>query len=57
MHRLLKAHWNRKGQKRLEAHVEREERTLEDMAAQSSDRERAAMQAEREVVSTTRPSW
>ncbi|WNG25973.1 ribonuclease R [Cystobacter fuscus] len=51
VHRLLKAHWNRKGQKRLEAHVEREERTLEDMAAQSSDRERAAMQAEREVVS------
>ncbi|WP_245814994.1 ribonuclease R [Cystobacter ferrugineus] len=51
VHRLLKAHWNRKGQKRLEAHLEREERALEDMAAQSSDRERAAMQAEREVVS------
>ncbi|WP_420042696.1 ribonuclease R [Cystobacter fuscus] len=51
VHRLLKAHWNRKGQKRLEAHIEREERALEDMAAQSSDRERAAMQAEREVVS------
>jgi ribonuclease R len=51
VHRLLKAHWNRKGQRRLEAHVEREERELEEMAAQSSDRERAAMQAEREVVS------
>ena len=51
VHRLLKAHWVRKGQRRQEALVEREERRLEDMAAQSSDRERAAMQAEREVVS------
>ncbi|WP_245918985.1 ribonuclease R [Melittangium boletus] len=51
VHRLLKAHWARQGQRRQEAVVEREERRLEDMAAQSSDRERAAMQAEREVVS------
>ncbi|MBM7117375.1 ribonuclease R [Archangium primigenium] len=51
VHRLLKAHWNRQGQRRPEGVVEREERRLEDMAAQSSDRERAAMQAERETVS------
>jgi ribonuclease R len=51
VHRLLKAHWARGGQRRPEGVVEREERRLEDMAAQSSDRERAAMQAEREVVS------
>src|SRR5262249_6474088 len=51
VHRLLKAHWVRKGQERSPAQLEREEQRLEDMAAQSSERERAAMQVEREVVS------
>ncbi len=51
VHRLLKAHWARSGQERSPAQVEREELRLEDMAAQSSERERAAMQVEREVVS------
>ncbi len=51
VHRLLKAHWARKGKQRSQAAVEREEGQLEDMAAQSSERERAAMQVEREVVS------
>ncbi|PTL85273.1 ribonuclease R [Vitiosangium sp. GDMCC 1.1324] len=51
VHRLLKAHWARKGQQRPAAELEREEQRLEDMASQSSDRERAAMQVEREVVS------
>jgi ribonuclease R len=51
VHRLLKAHWARDGQQRSPAQLEREELRLEDMAAQSSERERAAMQVEREVVS------
>ncbi len=51
VHRLLKAHWARSGQQRSPAQLEREEQMLEEMAAQSSERERAAMQAEREVVS------
>ncbi|WP_224242571.1 ribonuclease R [Hyalangium gracile] len=51
VHRLLKAHWVRKGKKRSQAHLEREEAQLEEMAEQSSERERAAMQVEREVVS------
>ncbi len=51
VHRLLKAHWARRGKKRSQAVLEREEARLEDMAAQSSERERAAMQVEREVVS------
>ncbi|HYO52129.1 ribonuclease R, partial [Archangium sp.] len=51
VHRLLKAHWTRGGQERSPAQLEREEQRLEDMAAQSSERERAAMQVEREVVS------
>ncbi|HEX8820715.1 MAG TPA: VacB/RNase II family 3'-5' exoribonuclease, partial [Archangium sp.] len=51
VHRLLKAHWARDGQQRPSGQVEREEQQLEDMAAQSSERERAAMQVEREVVS------
>lgn len=51
VHRMLKAHWARKGKKRSEAALEREEARLEDMAVQSSERERAAMQVEREVVS------
>jgi ribonuclease R len=51
VHRLLKAHWARQGRKPSEAMLEREEAQLEDMAMQSSERERAAMQVEREVVS------
>ncbi|MCE9670422.1 ribonuclease R [Myxococcus stipitatus] len=51
VHRLLKAHWARKGRKPTQAMLEREEEALEDMAVQCSDRERAAMQVEREVVS------
>jgi ribonuclease R len=51
VHRLLKAHWALKGKKRSQAALEREEAQLEEMAEQSSERERAAMQVEREVVS------
>jgi ribonuclease R len=51
VHRVLKAHWARRGKKRSQASLDREEAQLEDMAAQSSERERAAMQVEREVVS------
>ncbi|MCP3137738.1 ribonuclease R [Pyxidicoccus xibeiensis] len=51
VHRLLKAHWARKGRKPTESMLEREETQLEDMAVQCSERERAAMQVEREVVS------
>jgi ribonuclease R len=49
VHRLLRAHWARGG--KLEpAHVrEKETRRLEEVAIQSSERERAAMQVEREV--------
>jgi ribonuclease R len=50
VHRLLKVHWARKGKKRSQAALDREEAQLEEMAAQSSERERAAMQVEREVV-------
>ncbi|HLL00045.1 MAG TPA: ribonuclease R [Myxococcaceae bacterium] len=51
VHRLLKGYWVRKGKKRSQAAVDKEETQLEDMAEQSSERERAAMQVEREVVS------
>ncbi|WIG97707.1 ribonuclease R [Myxococcus sp. SDU36] len=51
VHRLLKAHWARKGRKPTPSMLEREEDQLEDMSAQCSERERAAMQVEREVVS------
>nr|WP_228530883.1 MULTISPECIES: ribonuclease R [Myxococcaceae] len=51
VHRLLKAHWAREGKKRPAAAVEKEESRLEEMAQQCSDRERAAMLAERETVS------
>ncbi|WP_163992967.1 ribonuclease R [Pyxidicoccus caerfyrddinensis] len=51
VHRLLKAHWVRQGRKPSEAMLEREEGQLEEMAMQCSERERAAMQVEREVVS------
>ena len=51
VHRLLKAHWARGKKKRSESALETEEEKLEQMAQQSSDRERAAMSVEREVVS------
>ncbi len=51
VHRLLKAHWARRGRKPSPSMLEREEEQLEDMSAQCSERERAAMQVEREVVS------
>ncbi len=51
VHRLLKAQWGRRGKRRPPAAMEREEARLEEMAEQSSERERAAMQVEREVVS------
>jgi len=51
VHRLLKAHWVRRGKRRSQAALDREEAQLEEMAEQSSERERAAMQVEREVVS------
>jgi len=51
VHRLLKAHWAA-GKKRASAQAhEAEEGRLDAMAAQSSERERAAMQVERDVVS------
>jgi ribonuclease R len=51
VHRLLKAHWARRGKKRSAVMLEREEERLEAMAEQSSERERAAMLVEREVIS------
>jgi ribonuclease R len=51
VHRLLKAHWARPSKQRSQEVVDREEAQLEEMAAQSSERERAAMQVEREVIS------
>ncbi|AKQ65779.1 3'-to-5' exoribonuclease RNase R [Myxococcus hansupus] len=51
VHRLLKAHWARRGRNPSPSMLEREEEQLEDMSAQCSERERAAMQVEREVVS------
>jgi len=50
VHRLLKKHWARP-HGRSEGELERETARLEEMAVQSSERERAAMQVEREVVS------
>ncbi|RKH40647.1 ribonuclease R [Corallococcus sicarius] len=51
VHRVLKNVWARKGKKPSEAQLEREEERLEGMAQQCSERERAAMTVEREVVS------
>ncbi len=51
VHRLLKEHWARKEPRGRRTSVERETERLERMAEQSSERERAAMQVEREVVS------
>ncbi|RKH29554.1 ribonuclease R [Corallococcus praedator] len=51
VHRILKSVWARKGKRPSEAQLEREEERLEGMAQQCSERERAAMTVEREVVS------
>ncbi|NOK38176.1 ribonuclease R [Corallococcus exercitus] len=50
VHRILKAVWARKGKRPSESQLEREESSLEGMAQQCSERERAAMTVEREVV-------
>ncbi|RKH69200.1 ribonuclease R [Corallococcus aberystwythensis] len=50
VHRILKAVWARKGKRPSESQLERQESTLEGMAQQCSERERAAMTVEREVV-------
>jgi ribonuclease R len=51
VHRLLKEHWARAGRP-LGAHErEREEQRLHEVAAQCSERERAAMKAERDIDS------
>ncbi|NPD24906.1 ribonuclease R [Corallococcus exiguus] len=50
VHRILKAVWARKGKKPSDAQLDREEERLEGMAQQCSERERAAMTVEREVV-------
>lgn len=50
VHRILKAVWARKGKRPSDAQLDREEERLEGMAQQCSERERAAMTVEREVV-------
>jgi ribonuclease R len=50
VHRLLKAEWARKGTQRAPGALEQETEKLEQLALDCSDRERAAMQVEREVV-------
>jgi len=49
VHRLLRAHWERKQQQRSERELEQELEALRRMAEHSSERERAAMKVEREV--------
>ncbi len=51
VHRLLMAHWARGSRRRTQPDLEAETEKLEALAVQSSQRERAAMQVEREVVS------
>jgi ribonuclease R len=51
VHRLLKAEWARQGHRRGPSEVEAESERLERLAQSCSERERAAMQVEREVVS------
>ncbi|MGQ0504034.1 MAG: ribonuclease R [Myxococcaceae bacterium] len=51
VHRLLKAQWDRGERARTKPELEAETEKLEGLAVQSSERERAAMQVEREVVS------
>ncbi|WP_223646133.1 ribonuclease R [Corallococcus sp. EGB] len=50
VHRILKAVWARKGKRPSDSQLDREEERLEGMAQQCSERERAAMTVEREVV-------
>ncbi|MGO8968310.1 MAG: ribonuclease R family protein, partial [Myxococcaceae bacterium] len=51
VHRLLRAHWHRQGRGRGAPELAREVESLRAMAARASERERAAMQVEREVTS------
>ncbi len=51
VHRLLKALWKRGEKKPSQAERDEETEKLEALSVQSSERERAAMQVEREVVS------
>jgi ribonuclease R len=51
VHRLLKAHWARDERKPPARELERQAERLEELAVQSSERERAAMLVERELVS------
>ena len=51
VHRLLRAHWQRAGRERSAAELAREGAGLRAMAARASERERAAMQVERDVTS------
>jgi ribonuclease R len=51
VHRLLRAHWQRQGHGRGAPELSREVESLRAMAARASERERAAMQVEREVTS------
>src|SRR5438132_2484000 len=50
VHRLLKEHWARGGQPLREHEREEQETYLASVAAQCSDRERAAMKAERDIA-------
>jgi ribonuclease R len=50
VHRLLKEHWARAGEPLTGGQREREEARLAEIAAQCSERERAAMKAERDVA-------
>jgi ribonuclease R len=49
VHRLLRSHWERKGHRRSTRELQTELEALRAMAQHSSNRERAAMKAEREV--------
>src|SRR6185312_8805096 len=49
VHRLLKQHWSQDGKMPSQAEKDRAEELLEEVATQSSQRERAAMDAEREI--------
>jgi ribonuclease R len=51
VHRLLRAHWQRRGQGRGSEELEKEVDSLRTMATRASERERAAMQVERDVTS------
>ncbi len=51
VHRLLRAHWQRQGRGRRAAELAQEMDSLRVMAARASERERAAMQVERDVTS------